>query len=252
MTAALFLHRKFKFATFVALAAALLTGTASMPTAQAAGSPLKITVYGGSGNIGQRIVKEALDRGHEVTVVARDPSRVTEKHARLKAVKGDILDSKAVAKQVAGQDVVVIAVSFRGANPDFAGYKKAAESYVSVARELKAKAPRLIVVGGAGSLEAKPGVLVAESVPDAFKGEVLGQKDALDYYRTVKDVSWTYFSPAGTIQPGKRTGKFRLGGDQLITDSSGKSVISMEDYAVALIDEAEAPKHVGKRFTIGY
>jgi putative NADH-flavin reductase len=250
MTAALFLQRKFKFATFVALAAAFLTGVASM-SAQAAG-PLKITVYGGSGNIGQRIVKEALNRGHEVTVVARDPSRVTEKHAKLKAVKGDILDAKAVARQVAGQDVVVIAVSFRGANPDFAGYKKAAESYVAVARELKAKAPRLIVVGGAGSLEAKPGVLVAESVPEAFKGEVLGQKDALDYYRTVKDVSWTYFSPAGTIQPGNRTGKFRLGGDQLITDSSGKSVISMEDYAVALIDEAETPKHVGKRFTIGY
>jgi putative NADH-flavin reductase len=93
---------------------------------------------------------------------------------------------------------------------------------------------------------------VADNVPEQFKGEVMGQKDALDYYRTVKDVQWTYFSPAGSIVPGERTGKFRLGGDQLVADSSGKSVISMEDYAVALIDEAESPKHTGKRFTIGY
>lgn len=249
MTATYFLHRKSRFAAFLALTSALWLAFA--PLANAA-DPLKITVYGGSGNIGQRIVKEALNRGHEVTVVTRDPSRVTEKHAKLKAVKGDILDSKGVAKQVAGQDVVVIAVSFRGANPDFAGYKKAAQSYVSVARELKDKAPRLIVVGGAGSLEVKPGVLLADSVPEQFKGEVLGQKDALDYYRTVKDVQWTYFSPAGSIVPGQRTGKFRLGSDQLISDSSGKSVISMEDYAVALIDEVEKPKHTGKRFTIGY
>jgi putative NADH-flavin reductase len=244
-----FLHRKFGFATVLTLASTVWL--AFSPLANAADA-LKITVYGGSGNIGQRIVKEALNRGHEVTVVARDPSRVTEKHAKLKAVKGDILDSMGVAGQVAGQDVVVIAVSFRGANPDYDGYKKAAQSYVAAARELKAKAPRLIVVGGAGSLEVKPGVLVADGVPEKFKGEILGQKAALDYYRTVTDVQWTYFSPAGSIVPGERTGKFRLGGDQLITDANGKSSISMEDYAVALIDEAEQPKHVGKRFTIGY
>ena len=246
MTSTFFLHHKFGLAALLALAWLALA-----PMAQAADA-LKITVYGGSGNIGQRIVKEALNRGHEVTVVTRDPSKVTEKHAKLKAVKGDVLDSKGVAKQAAGQDVVVIAVSFRGPNADFGGYKKAAESYVAAARELKAKAPRLIFVGGAGSLEVKPGVLLVESIPEQFRGEVNGQKDALDYFRTVKDVQWTYFSPAGSIAPGQRTGKFRLGGDQLISDSSGKSAISIEDFAVALIDEAETPKHTGKRFTIGY
>jgi putative NADH-flavin reductase len=244
-----FLHRKFGFATLTTLVCALWLAVSSMAHAA---DTLKITVYGGSGNIGQRIVKEALNRGHEVTVVTRDPSRVTEKHAKLKAVKGDILDTKGVIKQIAGQDVVVIAVSFRGENPDYDGYRKAAESYVAAARELKAKAPRLIVVGGAGSLEVKPGVLLVENIPEQFRGEVLGQKAALDYYRTITDVKWTYFSPAASITPGERTGKFRLGGDQLIADGNGKSAISMEDYAVALIDEAEQPRHTGQRFTIGY
>jgi uncharacterized protein len=218
---------------------------------QAADS-LKITVYGGTGKIGQRIVREALNRGHQVTVVSRDPSKLTDKHDKLSVVKGDVLDSKQVAQTVAGQDVVVSSVSFRGKNPDYAGYKKAAESLVSALRSLGNKAPRLIAVGGAGSLEVAPGVLLVERIPAQYRGEVLGQKDALEYYRTISDVSWTYFSPAETIAPGERTGKFRLGGDRLVTDGKGESRISIEDYAVALIDEAEKPAHVHKRFTIGY
>jgi uncharacterized protein len=217
-----------------------------------AGTALKITVYGGTGNIGRRIVQEALNRGHEVKVVVRDPSRVSQQSPKLSVVKGDVLDSKQVAQLVAGQDAVVSAVSFRGKNPDFAGYKKAAESLVSALRGLGAKAPRLLVVGGAGSLETSPGHLLVEKIPEAYHGEVLGQKAALDYYRTVADVSWTYFSPAGQISPGERTGRFRLGGDQLVVDSKGDSRISMEDYAVALLDEIEKPAHVRKRFTIGY
>lgn len=153
---------------------------------------------------------------------------------------------------MAGQDVVVSAVSFRKPQPDYGAYARAAQSLVTALRGLGPKAPRLIVVGGAGTLLQSPGVLVADHIPAAYRGEVLGQKDALDYYRPVADVSWTYFSPAGTIAPGTRTGKFRLGGDQLITDEHGDSRISMEDYAVAVIDEAEKPAHVHKRFTIGY
>jgi putative NADH-flavin reductase len=88
-------------------------------------------------------------------------------------------------------------------------------------------------------------------VPEQFKGEVMGQKADLDYLRTVEDLQWTYFSPAASIKPGQRTGQFRLGTDQLIADGSGSS-ISMEDYAVALLDEAEKPQHLGRRFTIRY
>lgn len=224
---------------------AAIAGTAS------AASPLKIVVYGGTGNIGQRIVHEALNRGHTVTVVVRDPSTMTEQHARLRVVMGDVLDAAQVARTIAVADVVVCAVSFRKP-PDPAGYRRAGESLVTALRSLGARAPRLIVVGGAGSLEQSPGVLVVDTVPPAYRGEVLGQKDALDYYRTVPDVPWTYFSPASTIAPGTRTGKFRLGGDQLVKDAKGDSRISMEDYAVAVIDEAEKPAHLHKRFTIGY
>ena len=221
-------------------------------TVQAA-EPLQIVVFGGSGNIGQRIVREALERGHEVTVVSRDPSRVKEKHARLKAVQGNVLDSQAVAKIAQGQDVVVSAIGAdRANNPDYAIYRNAGESLIGALRTLGTSAPRLIVVGGAGSLEVAPGVLLISRIPERFRAEVQGQKDALDYYRTVTDVKWTYFSPAGSITPGKRTGQFRLGGDQLVTDAKGDSKISIGDYAVALIDEVEQAKHVGKRFTVGY
>ena len=113
-------------------------------------------------------------------------------------------------------------------------------------------APHLIFVGGAGSLEVRPGVLLVDGMPAAYRGEVLGQKDALDYLRGVKDAPWTYFSPAGSITSGTRTGHFRLGGDQLVVDAEGESRISMEDYAVAVLDEIQKPAHLRQRFTIGY
>jgi uncharacterized protein len=232
----------------------LITAILSITSGAAfAADPLQIVVFGGTGNIGQRIVHEALERGHQVTIVSRDPSRVKEKHQHLSVQQGNVLEPTQVAKLVAGKDVVISAIGAdRANNPDYAIYRKAGQSLVTALRSFGAKAPRLVVVGGAGSLEIAPGVLLVTKIPEQYRAEVLGQKDALDYYRTVKDVKWTYFSPAGSIAPGKRTGKFRLGGDQLVADKDGNSKISIEDYAVALLDEAEQPKHTGKRFTIGY
>ncbi|HTW38049.1 MAG TPA: NAD(P)H-binding protein [Steroidobacteraceae bacterium] len=225
---------------------------AAMGKAQGA-TPLRIVIYGGTGHIGQAIVHEALARGHLVTVVVRHPSEMKERSVRLRVIGGDVLDSAQVAHDVAGADVVVCAVSFRTPTPDFAGYRRAAQSLVTAMRALGARAPRLIVVGGAGSLRNAHGVLVLDTLPHARRGgEILGQKEALDYYRTVTDVPWTYFSPALVIAHGARTGRFRLGSDQLVTDAAGRSRISVEDYAVALIDEAEKPAHVHERFTIGY
>jgi uncharacterized protein len=225
---------------------------AAMGGAQGA-SPLKIVIYGGTGHIGERIVREALDRGHVVTVVVRHPSEMREQSSRLHTIEGDVLDSSQVARDIAGADVIVCAVSFRRPTPDFAAYRRAAESLVAAMRALGPRSPRLIVVGGAGSLRTSAGVLVIDTFPKARRGgEILAQKEALDYYRTVSDVPWTYFSPALVIAPGARTGRFRLGGDQLITDAAGQSRISMEDYAVAVIDEAEKPAHLHERFTIGY
>ncbi|HUN24739.1 MAG TPA: NAD(P)H-binding protein [Steroidobacteraceae bacterium] len=221
---------------------------AALPASQ----PQKIVVYGGTGNIGQRIVREALARGDEVTVVVRDPSPMGATDPRLRVLRGDVLDSAQVARTVAGADVVICAVSFRKPAPNFAGYREAAVSLIDALRSLGPRAPRLIVVGGAGSLVDASGKPVAARIPAAYRGEIDGQKEALDYYRTVKDVAWTYFSPAFSIYPGKRTGKFRLGHDRLITDAKGQSRISMEDYAVAVMNEAEHPKHIRQRFTIGY
>jgi uncharacterized protein len=227
----------------------LCLGLVAVGTAHAA-HPLRIAVYGGTGNIGQRIVREALDRGDTVTVVVRDPSAMAEQPPRLHVLKGDVLDSAEVARTISGSDVVVSAVAFRNPTPDFAAYSRAAKSLVTALRRLGPRAPYLIVVGGAGSLEQPPGVHF--EIPPAWRDEVNGQNDSLAYYRTIGDVRWTYLSPAYMITPGTRTGKFRLGGDQFIIDAKGDSRISMEDYAVAVIDEAEKPGHVRKRFTIGY
>lgn len=227
----------------------LCLGLVAVGTVRAA-NPLRIVVYGGTGNIGQRIVREALDRGDTVTVVVRDPSSMAEQPSRLHVLKGDVLDSAEVARTISGSDVVVSAVAFRKPTPDSGAYRRAAESLVTALRNLGSRSPYLIVVGGAGSLEQPPGVHF--EIPAAWRDEVNGQNDSLAYYRTISDVRWTYLSPAYMITPGTRTGKFRLGGDQFITDAKGDSRISMEDYAVAVIDEAEERAHVGKRFTIGY
>ena len=215
-----------------------------------AATALKIVVYGGTGNIGQRIVHEALDRGHKVTVVVRDPSALAEQSPRLRVFKGNVLNAAEVARTISGADVVVSAVSFRGPTADSGGFSRAAASLVAALRSFGSQAPYLIVVGGAGSLEQPPGVHI--EIPPAWREEVNGQNNSLAYYRTISNVRWTYFSPAFMITPGIRTGQFRLGGDQMIIDAKGDSRISMEDYAVAVIDEAEKPAHVRKRFTIGY
>ena len=232
------------------VAASLALGVASL--AQAA-EPMKITVIGGGGMIGQRIVREALDRGHHVTVLVRDPARVTEKHEQLRVAKGDVLDKAMLSAAFAGQQVVISAVgTARAQDPDYTLYRNAAETLVDVLRGMGKKAPRLIVVGGVGSLFDASGNLVLERVPKERKPEHLGQKAALDFYRSVSDVDWTYVSPPGRIAPGERKGVYRTGDDQLLVDAKGESGISMEDYAVALIDEAEKPVHTGRRFTVGY
>jgi uncharacterized protein len=223
----------------------------------------KILVYGASGRVGSRVVIEALDRGHIVTAVSRDPSRITVEHERLVAVAGDILDPNSVAALLSDQDVVVVSV--RGSaddskDADKALQRVAVEIVTNVIRETGDAAPRLIHVGGAGSLEVKPGVTYADTIggfkkmliPAGVRQEIQGQVLTLEYLRTVEDVSWTYISPAKKFEPGERTGMFRVGGDQMLTDAKGKSKISMEDFAVALVDEIENAEHVQERMSVAY
>jgi hypothetical protein len=220
---------------------------------------LKIMVYGATGRVGSRVVNEALNRGHDVTAVSRDPTQIRQKHARLMTAKGDILDRESVAKLISGQEVVVVSVrgSVGGSkDPEDTVHRMAAGILVDVLRDMGDVGPRLIFVGGAGSLEVEPGVLYADNLPKLMprfiRQEIDGHLLTLEFLRAADDVKWTYISPARKFKPGKRTGAYRIGGDQMLLDEKGKSRISMEDYAVALIDEAENATHVGERFSVAY
>ena len=215
----------------------------------------KVVLFGASGMVGQRALAEALGRGHEVIAVVRDPAKITTRSENLTVESGDVTDPSTVTRVAEGADAVVSAVSQRGPGLDqSAAYREVAKSLIEGLRALGKDAPHLVVVGGAGGLEIAPGQRLVDQpdFPDAYKGEALAQADVLDWLRVVSDVKWSYLSPAAAIAPGERTGKFRLGGDQLLTDADGNSFISAEDYAVALIDEAESGAHIGARFTIGY
>ncbi|EME99611.1 NAD(P)H-binding protein [Streptomyces mobaraensis NBRC 13819 = DSM 40847] len=212
----------------------------------------KIALFGANGTIGSRVLREALDRGHQVTAVVRDPAKLTEQHPNLTVTTGDVLDPQSVAAVAQGQDVVVSAVGGGDGPGHIATIKPAAESLVAGLRTLGDAAPRLIAVGGAGSLRTPDGKQVwdAEGLPEFLLQIMHAHGDALDFYRTVTDVRWTNLSPAGLIEPGERTGTYRTGLDDLVVDENGKSRISVEDYAVALVDEIEEPRHIGERFTV--
>jgi putative NADH-flavin reductase len=238
----------------LALAAATFAFATPVFAQQKAATPLKITVYGGSGAIGSRIVAEAVARGHQVTLVDRKPKPEAAPRG-VKVLQGDVFDGADVGRNIAGQDVVVTAIAARP-TPTRDFYQRLVKTVVEAQRAQKGARTRYLVVGGAGSLEVEPGKrwvdTLPSTVPDAVKNEVLSMADSLTYLRSVTDTPWTFFSPAMNIAPGVRTGRFRLGGDQMVRDEKGESRISMEDYAVAMLDEIEKPQFMNRRFTVGY
>jgi putative NADH-flavin reductase len=208
---------------------------------------MNVTLYGASGMIGSRILTELLSRGHNVTAVVRNPSKLDGTKATVKT--GDVLSAASVAETAAGADAVISAFA-----PPFTDTDQIIDSIKSLTAGLKqAGVKRLLVVGGAGSLEVAPGLLLedAPSFPADWKPIAHSHTAAFAELKTA-DLDWTYLSPAAFIQPGERTGKFRLGLDTLVTDEKGDSKISAEDFAIALVDDLEAPKHIRKRFTLGY
>jgi putative NADH-flavin reductase len=214
----------------------------------------RIAVIGANGKIGRRVVSEALSRGHQVTAVVRDPSGYPLQAEGLSVAAGDALDAGAVARVAEGQSVLVSAVG-GGDGPGHAALiEPAARALVEGLRSLGDAAPRLIAVGGAGSLEVAPGVRVWDSpgLPDWLLQIMHAHGDAQEYYNGVDDVRWTVLSPAATIEPGERTGAYRTGTEQLVTDAAGESRISIEDYAVALVDEIDEPRHLRRRFTVAH
>jgi uncharacterized protein len=203
---------------------------------------MRIAVVGASGNAGSRITAELARRGHAVTAIARNPEKIAAQ-ANVTAKKGDVLDQAGLARLLAGHDVAISSVHFLDSDP---------------ARLIEAvsdsKVGRYLVVGGAGSLEVAPGVrlVTTPGFPAQYKAEAEKGAAFLDLLGTEKQLNWTFLSPSALFTAGERTGKFRLGTDQLLTASDGKSWISFEDFAVALADEIERPAHIRRRFTVGY
>jgi putative NADH-flavin reductase len=192
--------------------------------------------------IGSRLLAELSSRGHKVTAIVRNPEKVPALPG-VAAVKGDVFDKDGLAKLLAGHDVVISAVHFTASDP---------AALIAAVKQSGAK--RYLAVGGAGSLEVAPGAKLFDTpeFPAIYLDEARKGGAFLDLLKQEPALDWTFLSPSALIQPGERTGKFRLGGDQLLVDAAGKSAISTEDYAVALVDELEKPAHSRKRFTVGY
>jgi putative NADH-flavin reductase len=214
----------------------------------------KIVLIGASGFVGSAILKEALDRSHYVTALVRHPEKVKMVHKNLVVKQGDVSFSKIVAEVSKGTDAVLSAYNPGWKNPNIA--VETSTVYRSILEGVRQSGvKRFLVVGGAGSLFISPGkrLIDAGIIPDSFLPAVRSLASFyLDVLTNEKTIDWVFFSPAGNIAPGERTGKFRLGKDDMIFDSEGKSNISVEDYALAMIDELEQPVHHRERFTIGY
>lgn len=208
---------------------------------------MNILLIGASGNAGSRILSEALNRGHVVTAALRDPSKLSVKHENLTAVQGDLLAPATLKGYIDHADVVISA--FGPKNGEEEKLSKAAKNLVELLSG--AKDTRLLVVGGAGSLEVAPGVALVDTPEflDAWKPTALAHRDALNIFKK-SDIDWTYLSPSAIFEPGERTGEYQSGTTTLLSDKNGLSRISMEDYAIALIDELENKTHEKQQFTV--
>ncbi|GAA1831221.1 NAD(P)-dependent oxidoreductase [Actinomadura chokoriensis] len=207
---------------------------------------MKILLIGATGMVGSRIADEARRRGHEVTGVTRSGGAGT--------AKAEAGDAAAIGGLAAGHDAAVLSVPPPRDGSETTGPLLAATRGVLDGLR-RAGVRRLIVVGGAGSLEVAPGVRLVDTpeFPEMYKSEALAAAEQLGVIRAeAGDLDWTYISPAAVIQPGERTGTFRLGGDQLLADAEGNSAISAEDYAIALVDELEKGNALQRRITAAY
>lgn len=209
---------------------------------------MKVAIIGASGFIGSALLDEALNRGHEVTAIVRHPEKINIDNPHLTVKKGDTTNEAELAEVLNGNEAVICAYK----TDNKVDSAKATYALINACKKDGIK--RLLLVSGAASLEVAPGQLLIDSpeFPAAWKNVAIATKEALDILRGVNDLDWTALSPAMMIEPGPRTGKFRLGKEQVVFNEKGESKISNTDYAVAMIDELENPQHIKQRFTLAY
>ena len=214
---------------------------------------MKIALIGATGFVGSAVLNEALNRGHKVTAIARDTSKIAVKNDNLTVVIADVYDTEALVKVLTGHDAIVNTFNAGWTNPNlYDDFIKGSESIQQAVKLSGVK--RLLVVGGAGSLEIAPGVQLVDTpqFPAEWKTGATAARDYLNIIKKENDLDWTFLSPAIHLHPGARTGVFRLGTDQPVFDADHKSEITVEDMAVAIIDELEQNQFIKKRFTLGY
>jgi putative NADH-flavin reductase len=217
---------------------------------------MKIALIGASGFVGSKILKEALDRGHEVTAITRHPENIALENKNLNKVKADVLNETEVTTAVKGNDVVISAYNPGWANPDI--YNEAIKGAKSIQAGVKASGiKRLFVIGGAGSLYVAPGLQLIDTpqFPAEWKAGALAARDYLEIIRDEDELEWTFLSPAIEMHQGTsgdRKGHYRLGEEAPVFNENGRSIISAEDMAIAIIDEVEKPKYIRRRFTVAY
>ena len=213
-----------------------------------------VVLIGASGFVGTAILNELLNRGHKVTAIVRDAKKMTVSNPNLTIVEADVTDTDALKEAGKGKDAVISAYNPGWKNPHI--YEDTLKNYPLIMESAKqAGVKRLLIVGGAGTLFYAPGKMVMDA--DDVPAQLLpGIKSLGEFYlntlRKEKDIDWIFLSPAANMTPGKRTAKFRIGKDDLMVDANGDSNISVEDFAVAMVDELEQEKHHKERFTIGY
>lgn len=216
-----------------------------------------VVLIGATGFVGSAILNELIERSHKVTAIVRNLESAKVKNPLIEYVVADATNPAELAQIAKGKDAVISAYNPGWANPR--QYEDTLENYPKIVEGAKqAGARRLLIVGGAGTLFVKPGLRLMDtgSLPEAW---MPGVKSLGEFYLNTltkeQDIDWIFLSPAanlGNLQPGTRTGKYRVGKDELLVDEKGDSFISVEDYAMAMVDELETPKHHKERFTVAY